>query len=267
MSEIWTQHDIPVGEGAIFHLGVLRLLATRGVHDWSLAWLHLPEPGPPVMSVERPAGLEALGAGTPKRRTFAFPHSQGPLALFPALADRPVIVRPAYDITIAPQALVQLFVTTSLWVAVHAEGGAEPLMELPCTPPKETWFGPNTTTGERCYAGRLPLCHDTTGFVGMVHRAVTPLLIRNRSAEPLAVERFRVPVPRLTLFRAADGGFWTSRVSVVRREGADEVDVEVLPRAPDEAHKAVLVAPARDRGGPGVVSRALGSVFAHSLIP
>jgi hypothetical protein len=261
MAEIWTEHEIGVGESALFRLGMLRLHAARGEHDWSLAWRWASDAVVGGPDLAEGPGEDAL------RRSFAFPHSQGPLRLSPVLADRPVIVRPAQDITVAPQALVQLYVTTSLWVNVAAEGGAEPLLELPCVQPKETWFGPSTMEGERCYAGRLPLRPHHEALAGIAHRAITPLLIRNRSAEPLPVLRARLPVPRLTLFRARDGGFWTSRVSVLRREGSDDVEVEVLPRAPDEAGQAAQVASARDRAAAGVVSRALGSVFSHSFIP
>ncbi len=38
MAEIWTEHEIGVGESALFRLGMLRLHAARGEHDWSLAW-------------------------------------------------------------------------------------------------------------------------------------------------------------------------------------------------------------------------------------
>ncbi len=266
MSEIWTQHEIGVGEGACFQLGQLCLWARRSAHDWSLAWQHLEQPAQVAMTV-RPWPTDEPPGDSAQLRSFAFPHSQGPLVVSPMLADRPVIVRPQHEITVAPKALVQLYLTTALWVDLRAEGGVEPLMELPSVLPKPTWFGPSTLEGELCYAGRLPLRHHGADLVGLSHRAITPLLIRNRSSEPLQVQRFRVPVPRLSLFQAKDGGFWTSRVSVLRREGGEHVDVEVLPRAPDEAGDARLVAAARSRGADNVVSRALGSVFSQSLIP
>lgn len=266
MSEVWAQQALELDEQAVFRVGQLRLLVARGLHDWSLAWSYGADDLAPALAVSRSEGLEVLGDGV-QRCSHAFPHSQGPLVLAPLLADRPVIVRPVHDVVIAPHALVQLYVTTSLWVGVGVEGGEQTLSELPCVRPKQTWFGPNTLEGELCYAGRLPLCHHAEGCAGQPHRAITPLLIRNRSSAPLAVLRARLPVPRISLFRTKDGGFWTSRVSVVRKEGSDEVDVEVLPRAPDEAGGAALVAPARVQGGEGVVSRTLGSVFSHSLIP
>ena len=87
----------------------------------------------------------------------------------------------------------------------------------------------------------MPLRHDATACGDPPYRAVTPLLIRNRASQALAVERVRLPVPRLTLHCAKDGVFWTSRVSVLRREGSEEVDVEVLPHAPREAGDANLL--------------------------
>ncbi len=266
MSEIWAQHALDVGDGAELHAGMLRLWVGRGVHDWTLGWRYAPEGRDPVMAVVLSADEPALDDEV-QRCSYAFPHSQGPLVLAPMLADRPVIVQPMHELTVAPRSLVQLYVTTSLWVGVRAEGGEQLLRELPLVQPKQTWFGPSTIEGEWCYAGRLPLMRLAEGISSRPHRATTPLLIRNRSTEPLAVVRARLPVPRLSLFRSPDGGFWTSRVSVVRREGSDQVEVEVLPRAPDEAGQAVLVAPARDQGSDNVVSRALGSMFSHSLIP
>jgi hypothetical protein len=266
MGEIFIRHDLAVDERALFRLGQLELLVARSDHGWSVGWRHAPDDASPWMSVERPSAVEQLGEGA-SVRSFTFSHSLGPLELRPMLADRAYVVRPVHELVVAPKDLVQLYVTTALWVSLRVGEGELPLLELPCVQLKETWFGANTIDGERCYAGRLPLCHVATGCAGMPHRAVTPLTIRNRAAEPLPIERLRLPVPRLPLHRARDGAFWTSRVSVVRKDGADEVDVEVFPSAPDEAGQAKLIAPARDAGAGNVVSRALGTMFSHSLIP
>jgi hypothetical protein len=266
MIRIFTQHELAVGERMRLGVGLLDLLVCRGGHGWTLSWRHEPAGSPPALRIERDGVPAQLDEGA-SQRSFAFSSSQGPLELVPRLADRAVIVRPVHELTVAPRALVQLYLTTSLWVGLQVEGGDQPLLELPCVLPKDTWFGSNSREGERCYAGRLPLCFHATDCAGPPHRAITPLIIRNRSSEPLPVARLRVPVPRLPLHRAADGSYWTSRVSVVRKEGSDEVDVEVLPHAPDEAGPARLVTPARDQTTGSVVSRALGTVFSYNLIP
>lgn len=265
MSDIFTRHELAVDERARFRVGLLELLVARSGHGWNVGWRHAPDGVLPGMSVELGSSIEQLGDGATVR-SFAFSRSLGPLELRPVLADRAVVVRPVHELVVAPKDLVQLYVTTSLWVALWVAEGDQVLMELPCVRPKETWFGVDTLEGERCYAGRLPLCHIATACAGVPHRAVTPLVIRNRSSLPLPIARLRLPVPRLPLHRAPDGAYWTSRVSVVRKEGSDEVDVEVLPSAPEEAGEAERVAPPRDPDAGNVVSRAIGTMFSHSIL-
>lgn len=266
MSEIFNQHDLTVGECARFRVGFLDLLVIRDGHGWTLSWQYAPSTAAPRMSADRPATIERLGVDA-EQRSFAFGQSQGPLELVPMLSDRPIIVRPLHDVTVGPKALVKLYVTTALWIGVRVGGDAQTLAELPSVWPKQTWFGPNTLEGERCYAGRQPLCHHATGCASTPHRVITPLVLHNRSVLPLPIARLRLPVPRLPLHLAQGGGYWTSRVSVTRRDSSDDVEVEVLPSAPEEAGMATLVAPARNSDASNVVSRALGSVFNHSLIP
>ncbi len=266
MSEMFTQHDIAVGQRTLFRVGLLDLLVGRSDHGWRVSWKHAPIDTAPEMRVEGSTSIDQLGEGA-SVRSFAFSHSLGPLDLRPILADRAVVVRPVDELIVAPRDLVQLYVTTPLWLALFVAEGERALMELPCVQPKETWFGASTLDGERCYAGRLPLCHLAPACADVPHRAITPVVIRNRASQPLPVERLRLPVPRLPLHRARDGSYWTSRISVVRKDGADEVDVEVLPSAPDEAVGAVRVAAARDPGSGNVVSRTLGTMFSHSILP
>lgn len=81
----------------------------------------------------------------------------------------------------------------------------------------------------------------------------------------MPIARPRLLIPRLPLHQAGDGGYWTSRVSVTREEGSDEVEVQ--PGPPEEAGEATLAAPARDATTGTMVTRALGSASGLSLIP
>lgn len=254
MEGIWGEHEIPVGGQYVVQVGALHLTVERTTFSWSIAWQYSPNS---ITSGPTPRVLDK------NERSFAFHRSSGTLKVVPLLADRPVVVRPIHDIAVAPGDMVQFYVTTSLWVGLRA--GEQELLEFAGVKPKETWFGPNTVKGELCYAGRLPLCHDATDFLDLPHRAITPLLIHNRSTEPLGVVRLRLPVPRLPLHRGEDGRFWTSQVAV-HCMGDSEVEVEVVPHAPAEAGPALLVSPARDQSKPGVVSRAFNSVFNNPLI-
>ena len=265
MPEIWSPPELAIDQRAYFSIGPLEMLVARGSCDWTVAWRHVHGPDASQVAAELPCERAELGDDA-QERSFSSQESRGPLVLEPMLADRAVVVRPEQALTVAPRAEVRLFVTTPLWVALRA-GDPEALMDLPSAQPKETWFGPSTIEGERCYAGRLPLCHDAAACGDPPHRALTPLLIRNRASQALAVERIRLPMPRLTLHRTKDGVFWTSRVSVLRKEGSEEVDVEVLPHAPQEAVAARQVGAARDPAGSNVMSRALDSVFSHSFLP
>lgn len=242
MNDPWASHDLAEGQEARWQLGALGLSVTREPGAWRLEW--------------------GWGAGPRQACRVAFARTEGPLVLAPRLADTAVVVRPAEPLRVAPGEEVLVYATTPLWVAVLAADGRQPLAEIACAALSPTWFGADTCSGELCLAGHRPLAGTPAAEPCEV---LTPVLLQNRAEQPLPVERLRLPLVRLPLFRAADGGFWTPLVTVRQRENGARAELSTGDLAPFQARRPRLVAAARPGASGGGVLTALGSVLRHPL--
>jgi len=242
MSGPWGEHRIEEGGERRFDLGALAVRVLRERGSWMLAWSHAGAPEEPI-------------------RRVATAATEGPLVLAPRTADQAVVVRPEGTLTVAAGERVKVFAVTPLWATVQTGAGLL-LADLPCQRLSRTWFGPDTRDGELCLAAWRPLA-VLPGASPL--EAATPVLIENLSARPLAVERLRLPVPRLPLFSDAAGAFWTSRVTVRRRERRVEVEIKLDADAPAEAQRPRGVAAAREAFSENAMLNALGSALARTV--
>jgi len=175
---------------------------------------------------------------------FSIQHDDAHVTLQPALADRPVVARPEHAIYIPPGEDVTLYVSTPLWIQLQLGTAAK--HEVPAFRPSDTWFGPSTREGELCYATR------TTGRLQLndvplrPHRAVTPLLLQNRAADQLLLERVQIPVQHLALFASPDHGLWTQAVALHREEDTEGARVDIKPGSPPEIAKTERLADPRE---------------------
>lgn len=221
----WGEFKLPANSMGCWHVGPLQLWVQRLASEWRVAWRAGEELMQPVAEVKLPLPLQAPESGMTVAR-FSFRDTDQPLRLIPTLADRPVVVRPDMPLYIPSGETITLFVSTTLWVRIFV-GHAAPLTEIPTLRPSDTWFGPNTRSGEMCYASRTLAHTSIKDVVPRPHRAITPVQIRNHAADALAVERLSVPVPLLTLSVNERGHFWTQSVTLERRAHADNAVLQL----------------------------------------
>jgi hypothetical protein len=249
------------------HIGPLRLILWRSAGDLRIDVQHgatteapaadgtLPEAPTPVPMDDAEAALEGV-----TRYRFAFrPSPVEGLRLEPALADRPLVSRPAIPLRIPPGEAVDFFVSNPLWIRLGNERLGN-LLDEPILRPSETWFGPSRVLGELCYsATTVPRLHLENISVP-AQRAVTPIRVVNRAAETLVLERIKVPVPHLELFEDSEGTLWTSAVELHRAESwGTEATGEVRFSAHPQAARRVAAARVQPES-PRLV-RALSSLF------
>lgn len=209
-----------------WHVGPLVLWVQRLAREWRIAWRAGEELMQPRASVE--LGLPvSLPEPDMHVHRFSFRETGKPLRLVPALADRPVVVRPEMPLHIPSGEEITLFVSTTLWVRVFVGHVAEPLVEMPTLRPSDTWFGVNTREGELCYASRTLAQLRMEDLVPRPHRAITPVHIHNHAAGPLQVDRLSVPVPLLELHATPQGHFWTQPVILERRAHGDDAGLRL----------------------------------------
>jgi hypothetical protein len=156
------------------------------------------------------------------------------IRLTPALADRPVVIQSETPFHIMPGQNMTYYVSTPLWVAFHTGKPLVNMTEMPLFRPSDTWFGPSTTQGELCFAsttsGRLRL--DDIRF--RPHRAVTVVLLRNMTGNPVLLKSLNLPVPNLSLYESADGYLWTQPEKLEMTGNYDYAEFSLKQRAPSE---------------------------------
>jgi hypothetical protein len=191
---------------------------------------------------------------------FAMGRGEPLLRLVPVLPDRPLVSRPEHPFHVLAGEEVRIFVSCPVWVAVQVGKKPQTLAEIPIYRSTDTWFGPNTREGALAYASRTR-CRLAPGDLPVrPQRAEVPVVVRNRADATLVIERLSLPVPHLALYRAPDGGLWTSQVKMVVQELKGQADIEV-GKKPGEVGPGELVTGPRDPVGGSILTRAIGAMI------
>lgn len=278
----WGELQLAPGDTRRWRIGPLTLWLTRLAHELQVAHASDDDPLEGQLEAAVPCAPEEVPDDASRMR-FAFSGRGGRLRLQPLLAERAVVVHPESPLLLPPGENATLFVSSPVWLALQFGAPPRTLLELPSLRPSDTWFGPDTRVGELCYAmktaGRLSL--DELPL--RPHRAITPVRIRNRAPDALLLERLKVPLPYLSLYRRG-GRLWTNHLTLVREQDGDlaalqlgrgapeeagtlapekspEPRPETGPAAGPEADRAERLAPPREAAGSSMVLRAFSRLF------
>lgn len=271
----WGSVSLDLYSGGKWEIGPSTLWVYRSSNDWRI--LHRPSTDPatadpmaqqshvtaPLPDDEMTSVLESDDPNVVTHR-YSVRDTDERIALRPALADRPVVARPEHPLSVLPKESVTLYLSTPLWARVELVESERTLHEVPSHRMSDTWFGPSTRTGELCYATR------TTGRLRLdkvpvrLHRALTPLQVRNRASETLTLERVQLPAPYLALYESANNGLWTDAVTMIRREGETGADIRIAEGAPSDAGDASRIQVPRETSKQGLITStfsAFGALF------
>ncbi len=266
----WNTYAIEVQHGARWQIGPSTLWLFHSPNEWRLRHRQsdnsMEDRSAARVGIPADAWASVVDADAADEDVvrFSFRHTDAHVALRPALADRPVVTRPEHAIHIPSGEEVTLYVSTPLWIRVELGRGARAVHEIPSHRPSDTWFGPSTREGELCYAVR------TTGRLRLEdlplrpHRAVTPLLIRNRASDALLLERVQIPTQHLALYESPDHGLWTQAITLHREAGREGADVRIEPGPPRKIPTIAQIAEPRQVPKTNMVMstfKALGALF------
>nr|NIP60435.1 hypothetical protein [Gemmatimonadota bacterium]NIR80852.1 hypothetical protein [Gemmatimonadota bacterium]NIT89671.1 hypothetical protein [Gemmatimonadota bacterium]NIU33451.1 hypothetical protein [Gemmatimonadota bacterium]NIU37737.1 hypothetical protein [Gemmatimonadota bacterium] len=145
---------------------------------------------------------------------------------------------------------VRIYVRVPLWVRVELHGGATMrLTEIPSVILSDTWFG-DFMEGELCYFQPTTARREVRPEHFDDHLAVCPILLSNRSQDPLAVEKLALRVAHLSIFRRGRE-LWADETRVRYRGDEAGSEIRSAHSPPSEAPDATLLTPPRtpaDRG-------------------
>jgi len=253
----WGTYKISVGERHRWSLGERTWVVERQANEW-LTWnIETSELN------DRPMHFQSGESDRPAPEQAVSRHlesdTRSEITALPALADRPMVVQPASEIRVLPNERLRLFVSTPLWFKLVTPVKENVLLDTPFLRPSDSWFGPNTTRGEICYAKHTDARLTPSDARG--DRAVTPINVVNKSAQVLVLNRLNVPVPLLNLHATRDGRLWTESVTITRAEREESAELVLEKQLPAEAGALALVSPARQKEEHRTFIRSLSSLF------
>ncbi len=260
MDSWWGDFDVADDKTLKWQLGPKTLWITRGEREWRVASAGEQDRLDSRLIIAEPAE-EPSGDDTEVSR-FASGSENRAIRLGPALPDLDVVVRTTQPFFVPTEEETTLYVSVPLWVRVYLDGCEEELVDTPISRPSDTWFGPDTMTGELCYAlqtsARLHLEH----LPRRSHRAIAAVRIRNSASSVLLVEKLKVPVPHLSLFASDKGQLWTEALTLEHVKGAEASHVK-LDDKPMQLAASQRIAGPRKEMSKGFLSDAFGRFFAR----
>lgn len=255
----WGRFQLEKGELGHWRIGSLDLWVRRTPLDWRYGARRSEDYLEDTLEIQVPAPEPPSAGDLPDELArFGYTHTDATIELVPALADRPVVARPAVPFSVPPGQRVELYVSTPLWVRLRT-GGVD-LVEIPCSRPSDTWFGSNTR-GVLSYATRTHLRRSLDELPLRPQRAVSCLTVENVSGSILALERLSLPVPQLSLFASPAGTLWTEHVSVKKEDDDDLAEVSLDKGPPRVAGGGKVVAAPRAPQGRSFGSLVFGGLF------
>jgi len=187
-----------------------------------------------------------------------FPLSFEELMVSPHLADRTVVARLNQAVLLPPGETVVLYVGSPLWLQFRWR--EHMLLDLPLARLSDTWFGPNTRSGELCYASETHARLNLNDVGPRPYKAFTQVEIKNLAEDMLKLERINIPVPNLSLFHG-DDRWWTGRVRVTRNETGGNGEIKVFNTPDDGIQRAEEISRPRVPVEGGIVKKALNLLF------
>lgn len=254
----WGSYDFGVEQAATWEIGTVRFQARRLEREWQVITDKLDAE---IDGWHFAESTEPLDDTLPRHRVV-FRETGPTLHISPRLADRPVVARPAVPFSVPPGEEATLFVSSPVWAHLQAHAERVSLHEVALQRPSDTWFGPTTGgSGELCYASRTQGRLALDEVPRRMHRAITPVVLRNHAGSAFAVERVNLPVTYLSLYQGPNGYLWTPEITLRRDEDEASATIDIGDGAPEPVREAILVEGPRVVPEGRTLLRAVTSLF------
>ncbi len=260
MSNWWGRYDVRMGQTLRWQIGPATLWISRKKLEWTVGRVEGRDPVDHRLAIAEDSEFPDDDGDEIEDTRFAVRGESRTVRLTPALPDRPVIFRAARPFFVPSSKEATLFVSSPLWLRLDVGDTKTELLDVPLQRPSDTWFGPDTLTGELCYASRTSGRLHLEEVPVRPHRAITAVRIINRAESNLPLEKLKVPVPALGLWSSDSGHLWTAGLTLERESDKDQARVRVADK-PETAAVLEQVAPPRSPTSRGALIDAFGGLL------
>lgn len=255
--DFWQQHRLQPGQHREWQAGMLRLWARRTPgHEWRVA---------SEREFDERQDLSCGQNETPPEQAswkrWAFKEEDEMVQVLPIMPDKPVVVRPDSPIHIPKGNEVTFFVSIPVFLQVYVGPERNILIhEDPTVVLSKTWFG-EPVGGELCYALRTGASRDLAGIKRGLHRAVCPVVVRNRSEEELNFQKLCVRSMHVNIHRG-NRRLWTEEIEVsyLGKNNFSEITFSKQPPAHEPTHG--ILGPAREPLARNFIRKSFDSLLA-----
>ena len=257
----WRELDVAAESGVRWTLGAFGLTVFRMGGEWQVGHERddAAEPeGDDGCSVE---ALSEPPDEFPNLERFVAEAGRASISLLPRVADRSVVARPRMPLHVLPGRATKVYVSVPVWVDLTLSRPSRSLRELPVKRLSNTWFGPSTREGEVAYALKTYARARLEEMPRRTYRAITPIVIRNKAADVLLVDRMSLPIPYLSVWGTSEGHLWTEQITLAREEGDGMSTLDVKKGAPREAVGAKRISEPRRTAPASLLVRAFTSLL------
>lgn len=259
LSRWWGDYEIGFNQTLRWQIGPKIIWISRGHKEWKVASTEDQDPVDNSLVVAESAVEPDTDDIDVKR--FAVQNKNRKLQLMPALPDRPLIVNASTPFFIPPMQEATLFVSVPLWVRIYIDGGTTELIDSAIIRPSDTWFGPDTMTGNLCYASQTSARLQLDNLPLRPHRAISAARITNNASSMLTIEKLKIPVQNLSIFTTDTGQLWTASLIIEREEGTDNANIS-LDKDPTQFVASKILTPPRTKMSKGFLLDVFGGLFA-----
>lgn len=256
----WGKYSIPMDRVAYWRIGPLEIWISRTEREWRIGTRGHGDVTDSALVVNRTEDIDLPSDQDVEWQRFGFRNAPEAIELIPALAPRPLVVRPETAFTLPPKEEATLYMSSPLWIQFKFGRSASQAFEKHIFRPSDTWFGPSTLVGELCYASRTRARLRLDELDVLPHRAHSALHIRNRATSELKIDRLKLAMPNLSVFAAA-GRLWTEAVTLNRQADGDFAELQLAKEPPAEVHPVKLLNGPRSKPEKGLLIRAFGGLF------
>lgn len=223
--KIWNEFEIDSQASGHWKIGPLHLWITRFKNEWRIANTSSHDPEDRQVEIESPY-LGVMPENLNSNR-FGGKETEATVRFTPSLADRPVVIRPEMPFYLPAGEEVTIFVSTPMWINITVEPRSRKLLSLPILRLSDSWFGPDPTEGELCYAAKTKAKLRFEDLKLIQYRAVTKIVLKNNHTKQLFLERIKVPVNNLSLYKSDDAGLLTETITIVKEDDTSEMKMKI----------------------------------------
>ena len=228
--KIWDEYQIDLDATGHFKFGPLHLWVSRFKNEWRISTTSSHDPDDRTIDIEIPC-KDSIPTNVETAR-FGGKETGSSIRFTPALADRPVVIRPEMPFYLPSGEEVTIFVSTPLWLSLTVSPHDRKLLSIPIVRLSDSWFGIDPTEGELCYAARTKAKLRFEDLMLIQYRAVTKIILQNQSSNQLFLERIKAPVQNLSLYNSKEAGLLTETITIVKDD--DHVDMRMKLDKPAE---------------------------------